>query len=1020
MLSEPGRSLASVRDDPITKSIHRTRLVELSSSGRLVAIEAPSGAGKSTLLAQIAAAHHGPVLEVRLSSGSATRGQLLSRLERSARLQGLSDLMVAIGRPGSDDPLEPLMAWSDRHDERLLVQIDDVHLADDELAWFIAELGDRWPAPHRLVIAGRRVPDPVRRYLVGPDQVMIGPEELRFGPDEVRALFGDRLTAMLAPEDVERITSGCDGWAAAVGLAADRLRRASTQEAELARAAIELTRHPSTVDDLLRELLAPASAEVREAVAQLSLLPVLDEVIVHSTGLTAGMATLTDLGLPLHVVASDRWVFPNAVCEALRPPARDQDLTRAAVQRYLDIDAPDLALEVLRAAGLEEDLAKLLVDLPPTSVGQLDAMDHAAAVAALPNRLLVAHPRILLHLADSYLLLGRSESYAQTVARAVVAVEQRQALGGEQDLASLEVRAVALSVRLVASNDDGLVADADELLARGDLSAMARARLRAAVGRAIATRRTASALREGAHAIDASVQEFQRQGATMHAVACQVIAATYTSIPLGRYDLALEQLDRAMAASPGDPNVRVSVLPYRAFVLIDLGRYAEAEAALSELRRTAMNVGKLGNERSAAFARWAAARMASQQGDAQTTWAACRAVARSEVAVDTGDGAYFRADAAQLLSRVGWSDEAEAFLAEARARDPGVGSQVDLAEYVVAAYALDHDRAQAMLERLDGGEAVEPRMRWRVTLLHAYLSYRAGDGSARRLAAAAFEEAAQLATPDLPMIQDAEVARELLPLALDGSASARDAARTRVARIELFGRFRVERDGHDSEPTGRPGQLIAYLALHDRQANVDRVIEALWPDSEPARGRERLRTVLRRVRRDHEDLIERRDGLLRLADHVTVDVEEFLGFCRRTTDGSPDRERAAAAALAIHRGAPVPGLVHLDWAEPSLRHLEEWTLAMHDVVADETAADGRLDEAIRSLLVALELDPVAEHRYLVAARLLAQQGRRARALQLLSEARRALEDADLQPTVELRLLDEYLRRNPAMDTARAS
>lgn len=869
------------------------------------------------------------------------------------------------------------------------------------------------------MLAGRRLPEPARGRLIGTDSVLIGPDDLRFRPDETHGLLGQAVTDVLDGTDVARITTRCEGWAAAVGLASDRLRRAATRDcAEVEREALELAQRPSDVADLLHTLLAHGSAELRNAVAQLSLLPVLDDGLVRTAGVGGGVNELTDLGLPLEELAPGAWTFPNALRESLRPPTRDEQLSRVAAERYIDLLMPDAALDVLQAAGLVDDLAKLLVDLPPMLIIQVDATELATAVATIPHHLLVAHPRILLHLADAYTLAGRADAYADAIRRAAALLAEREHLDVEQDPDALDVRAAELTARAVARNDDGLVPQARELLARPDLPPMAWARLQAAVGRATASRRTTAALHEGARELDAAARTFQRVGALTHAAATRVITATYASIPLGRYELALEQLDRALGSSPGNANVRVATLPYRAFVLVDLGRYAEAEAVLSELRRTANTTGLVGNERAAVFARWAAARMASQQGDAEAAWAACHAVERSDVAVDTGNGAFLRADAAQLLARVGWFDDAERLLADARRRDPGNTHLVTIAEFAVAAHLGDLTRAETMLQQLDGGRVVEPRDRWRMTLLHAHVCHRNDDARGPSLAAAAFEEAAQLGYPDLPFVQEPQVARDLLPFAERGSASARDAAKAQGARIRLLGGFSIEHGGRETEPSGRPGQLIAYLALHDRRATTDQVIEALWPETDPSRGRERLRTVLGRVRRDHADLIERRDGLLHLGEQVTIDVEDFLHFCQQAADPTGDREQAAAAAL--YRGEPAPGFGHLDWVASHQRHLELRALDMHDAVADETANDGRVDDAIRSLLAALELDPTAEHRYLATARLLAEQGRRARALQLLSEARSVLVDAELGASADLDRLESYLARNPAMDAARAS
>ncbi len=1001
----------------IAENVIRPRLVDLASTARIVVLEAPSGAGKSTLLRHLAADHDGPAVLADLSGTRGTRDQLRSRLHRSLSLNGLSDLAAALKQGSDGDLVGVLLPWLERQAERLLILIDDLQLAEDDLAGVIAHLIDSWPAPHRLVLSGRRLPEVARQRLTGTDSVVIGPGELRFTPAEAGDLFGGDVTSLLNDTDVDRITHGCDGWAAAVSLAGVRLQRAASgSNSEVEREATELTGRPATLPDLVGSLLAAAPPPVREAVAQLSVLPALDDHLVESAGISGGVAALIDLGLPLDAAQPGRWAIPAAVRDSIAPEVRDEHLTRLAAHHYVDSALPGAALEVLEAAHLEEDLAKLLVNLPPALIGRIDPTDHAAAVAALPHRLLAAHPRILIDLADSYIVAGHSEAYAESIQRATRLIEERGS-DADHDPEALEVHAADLTMRAVAHNDDRLVGEAEELLARPDLPPMARARLLGGVGRATASRRTAAALRVGARRLDEAAQAFQREGALTHAVANRVIAATFASIPLGRYDAALEQLDQALDAAPSSVTMRVAILPYRAFVLVDLGRYAEAQAVLAELRRTTNAIGTLGNERAAAFTRWAAARMASQQGDAEATWAACRAVERSDVIVDTSDGAFFRADAAQLLARVGLLDDAERLLAEARKRDPGTTDLVTTAAFVVAAHSGDLARAETVLAELDGGSRVEPRDRWRVTLLHAFACHEAGDQRTQALAAAAFEEAAQLGYPDLPLIHEPRIAHLLLPFAERSSASARDA--TPRTHLNVLGGFTIEVGHEVIEPSGRPGELVAFLALNDRLSTVDQAIEALWPDTEPARGRERLRTVLRRTRRDLGDLIERHDDLLRLRSSVTVDAEEFLSFCRQADDPAANRERSAAAALELYRGEAVPSLGYREWAEPARRQLELQALAMHDAVADETAGDGRIDDAIRSLLAALERDPIAEDRYLAAARLLAEQGRRSRALQLLAEGRGALQRAGIAPSTELSRLEAYLQRSPAMSAAEA-
>ncbi len=992
--------------------------MEQASTGVITVVEGQAGAGKSTLLREVITAHDGPVAQASLAGRTAGRGQLRRRLHASLRLNGLSDLTAVLEQAGDTDPVPDLVRWLAGHDEPLLITIDDVHLADTDLAHLLAALAESLPVPHRLLLAGRRVPDTVRAALRTITHTFIGPADLRFTTDETRCILHSDVARRLTADDLALLTDRCDGWAAAVVLADAHLQRAlATSGDGFSRQLSQLLAQPTTLPDLLRSLLDDVPARERAAVVDLAVLPMFDDELVVAAGVGGGAAAVADLGIPLEEVRDGLWTFPNAVRGALAPASPNERLIRQAAQRYVDTGWPSAALEVLDATGLQEDLAKLLADLPPVFTGRIDAAEHAAAVGAVPPDLLNAHPRILIHLADTYLVDGHLEDYRASIGRA------RMLLGGQgpdtRDLEALEVLAADCAVRLVASDDDVLIAEAETILARDDLPPMARGRLLAAVGRATAGRRTATALRTGARQLEEAAQLLQSRGAPTHAIATRVVAATVASWPLGRYDAALEQLDQVLAASGGNVRIRVSTLPYRAFILIEVGRYAEAHATLTELRHTASTVATIGNERSAAFARWGAAKLASQQGDADTTWAACHAVERSDVVVDTGHGAFFRADAAQLLARVGRLDEAERLLADARQRDPGTTPLVTTAEFVVAAYAGDVERATAALVELDSGLAVEPRDRWRITLLHAAVLHEAGDDRAEGLAAAAFEEAAQLGYPDLPFVREPEVARVLQPLAARSSSSARDRGAAQGPRITVLGALTVEIDGHPIEPTGRPAELIAFLALHGAEAPTEQVIEALWPDGETDRGRERLRTVLRRVRQDVGDLVERHAEQLRFRPGVTVDADDFLRFVREARNPDGTGATAASAALGLYGDAVAPSLGLLPWIEQPRRHLEQQALAMYDVVATAAEEEARLDDAVRALLAAIALDPLAEDRYLSAARLLAEQGRRSRALNLLTTAASALGEAGLPISRDLGRLRGYLERT-ATRTSHAS
>ena len=132
------------------------------------------------------------------------------------------------------------------------------------------------------------------------------------------------------------------------------------------------------------------------------------------------------------------------------------------------------------------------------------------------------------------------------------------------------------------------------------------------------------------------------------------------------------------------------------------------------------------------------------------------------------------------------------------------------------------------------------------------------------------------------------------------------------------------------------------------------------------------------------------------------------------TDPRPSEhlESALMEALQLMVGPLAPTLAYQPWLTEARAHLEQQAIALLDLLAETAEHDRRLDDAIRVLLDAVVRDPLAEDRYLTAARLLAEQGRRSRALALIDQARSALADAGLRPTAELGRLEDYLRRDP--------
>ena len=961
----------------------RLRVLQAITVAELTALIGHAGAGKTVALGDALAAHHGA--SIHLNARTLDAASLPARFEHARESERCTDTPV-------------------------LLVIDDLEQADAAASVALAELIDRWSRPHRLLLAGRRLPGPITSAIERREGRFIDARELRFEDHELHEVLGTAVTRRLDAAEPRLLADRCAGWPAAIARMARRLQSASgSDQAAWDALVAELVTEPVALREQITTLLEAAPRDhAPDAVTQLAGLPGFDDALCQRCGLPGGVDELRDLGLPLEAMGARLTTIPDRVRALLAPATLEPALARHAAAHYVELGLTGAALEVLATPATAEDLASTLSELPAARLGQLDPARHAAAVGALPTHTLATHPRILLQLADGLVLAGQAEEYRETISRARWLTDEYPDAAPAAD--RLEVHAADLTMRAVATGDDAVIEAAEALLAVPALPLAGRARVLGGLGRTTATAGTATALRRGARQLERSAQLFTQVRAEIHAAASLTVAATHANWPLGRYRLALEQLDLALRHTRDNPRARIAVLPYRAFVLIDLGRYPEAESDLAELRRTAHRTDPIGNERAAAFARWGAARIASQQGDAATTWAACQAVAESIAVVDAGSGATFRADAAQLLARVGRQRDAQAFLDEARQRDPGRSTAVEVAAFVLATRAGDQTSAMASLDALQQRDNVEPRDRWRITLLHAYLRHLNAGEDAQALAAAAFEQAAQLGYPDLPMIREPEIARELLRLGSSHSASARELALPGHTRIRVLGGLSVEQDGTTLQPRGRAGELIALLALNNRSITVDRAIDALWPEADARRGRERLRTVLHRVRRDHGALIERRGDTIDLHDRVRVDVEEFLELTRRARSPDPQAHRAAAAAITAYTGEVLPGFDDHSWAVIARRQLERRLLEMHDLVAGAAEVEGHLDEAIRVSEAATVIDDTAEHHHLAIARLLAEQGHYRQALRRLTDARTALLAQGLEPSDELARLEAYLER----------
>ncbi|HMC39410.1 MAG TPA: BTAD domain-containing putative transcriptional regulator [Acidimicrobiales bacterium] len=182
-------------------------------------------------------------------------------------------------------------------------------------------------------------------------------------------------------------------------------------------------------------------------------------------------------------------------------------------------------------------------------------------------------------------------------------------------------------------------------------------------------------------------------------------------------------------------------------------------------------------------------------------------------------------------------------------------------------------------------------------------------------------------------------------------------------------------------------------------------MEALWPEADPEAGRNRLRTVLGRLRQNAHEAVTRESELLVLGTGIRVDLAEFHRDARQAlalVGGDPATAVAVArSAIARYGGDLLPDDPYEAWAEAPREAARRSMLDLLDLCATEAANRGNLDEARHMVERSLELAPFEEDRYLRIAGILLDQGRRGAALSVLRRARAVLAPLGIDVAVEL-------------------
>jgi ATP/maltotriose-dependent transcriptional regulator MalT len=986
--------------------VSRPRLIDSCRDERLVVLEASAGYGKSVLAAELLNAWGSVPVDVVLEEGGVTASLLASRLRAAAGRAGFVDAAASMAAAGQD-PVAAIDAMLDAlSGESCAIVIDDAHHALRDAGVLIDRIAARLAPPQRLVVAARQLPPGCER-LRRADAAAFGAAELALRPGETLEFCRSGFGLEVSTEDGRLLDAATGGWTAAAVLAMSRAKRTAQPLGEIAGLGPLRGDARSPVASILDELISALGSE-RTALASIAPLPLLDrQVLAAVTGDDGFFDRAVSLGLPLSPARGGWWQLPGPVRDHLASLG-DPDLpsllqAAACYERRGELGT---ALQMLLAGGAAEATARLLAGADPKRTEAIDALELLAVTVRIPDDVLDRHPRALFLVARACAVAALLGPRSKLLARLGRIVR-------EDDDPKLR-RAVDAELAVDIINTDH-PADAFPLAQRVLATATAgedltRARALTVMGQATCFRREADgtlpdgALREAAGYLDQAIQIYLALGYGEAINGPAIEKAIRVEVGGGRPQAALEVLDLALGQVGATPRRLAAALFYRAQALTELGRHDESQATLDEVLRIVS-----GGPLYVLQVHWERMVLASMRGDAVGALEHA-----NQVEASIGDwwaplGMEFMAEAADCLDRVGHTAAAWRYLERTRAEGEQPRAE-PLAAMAEGALLARHGDPVLAEERLVVAHrhGIAPRERWRVTMLRAYAAWRRGDPAAGPLAAQAFEEAARLGQPQLPLIRERELTESVLALALEtGSpaAAALDASSLPVA-VSVLGRFELTSGGRPVPiGPGQAAQLLKIVVVSGGRLHAEQAIEALWPEGDPAAGRNRLRTVLARLRQASPEAVQRDGELLTLGAGVRTDLAQFHREARQALAlraGDPGSALALArSAMARYRGELLPGDLYEIWAEEPREAARRTMLGLLDLCATAAAERGDLDEARRTVERALELAPFEDDCYLKVARVFGENGRRGAALSVLRRARVVLAPLGIDVPLEV-------------------
>ncbi|MFV2000752.1 MAG: BTAD domain-containing putative transcriptional regulator, partial [Acidimicrobiia bacterium] len=213
--------------------------------------------------------------------------------------------------------------------------------------------------------------------------------------------------------------------------------------------------------------------------------------------------------------------------------------------------------------------------------------------------------------------------------------------------------------------------------------------------------------------------------------------------------------------------------------------------------------------------------------------------------------------------------------------------------------------------------------------------------------------------------------------------------------------------------------------------STEELIEAVWGDQLPSNPANTLQYQVAQLRKVVEVdaskpryLITRPPGYVLDAHTTSVDASRFDALTIDARTAFEDGNTADAAALidealTLWRGPALSDFRYEEFAQSEAVRLDDARLAAEELRIDIALSDGRHDEEVPRLTQLTIEHPLREGLWIRQMTALYRNGQQTEALRAYQKARRALAEIGVEPSEELRKLEQrILDRDPGLDAPR--